>query len=174
MSDSPSGFSWIEGWEDAAAEPAGRDRREAERLLAYWDRKLRQLGDDATVAALDLDRMSSSDWANRFLISVDPIIERSVLILYGPKFAKLLSLPEQARIDVPMMRQLPRRYTDVFLRGCADAQKDMRHVRLEGEVTRYDDRIEQYRVIFMPIRIKPNALTCFAFGAFSNRILDPA
>jgi hypothetical protein len=140
--------------------------------MAYWQTKLQELGVDATVAALDLGSMTSSDWANRFLIAVDPAVEKSALLLYGPRFAQLLALPAQPRLDRPMMRQLPRRYADIFLRGCAEAVKTLEPMRLEGGVGRADDRIEQYRVIFIPVRVRPNSLTCLAFGAFSNRIVE--
>jgi hypothetical protein len=164
-----SDFSWLEGWE--STEAGGRDRREAERLLAYWESKAQEYG-SVTIASLDLANINSREWSNRFLISVDPVIERSALLMYGPRFAKLMSLPEQARMDMPMMRQLPRRYGDIFLQGCADALKTMGAIRLEGEVERYDNRIEQYRAVFVPVGVKPNSLTCYAFGAFSNRVID--
>jgi hypothetical protein len=167
----PSDISWLEGWERSA--PTGRDRREAERLVVYWEKKLEELGGVVTIAGLDLAAADSRDWSNRFLISVDPVVERSALVLYGPNFAQLLSLPERPRTDLPMMRQLPRRYVDMFLRGCAEAQQEMAPVRLEGELERVDGRIEQYRAIFIPVGVKPNSLTCFAFGAFNNRLLEP-
>jgi hypothetical protein len=75
-------------------------------------------------------------------------------------------------MDRSMMRQLPRRYADIFLLGCGEARKLMEPVRLESEVLRADGRIEQYRVIFIPVRVRPNSLTCLAFGAFSNRIVE--
>lgn len=168
----PSDISWAEGF--GRAEASGRDRREAERAISYWERKLSELGADLTVAALDLDAVKRSDWANRFLIAVDPVIERSSLVLYGAHFAKLLSLPEQPRPTMPILRQLPQRYADVFLGGCAQAQKEMVPVRVEGEAERYDGRIEQYRAVFIPVRIKPNSLTCFAFGAFNSRVVERA
>jgi hypothetical protein len=168
----PLDFSWEEGLE--RSEPTGRNRREAERVIAYWEGRLRELGGDLTVAGLDLSRINSREWSNRFLISVDPVIERSSLVLYGPSFARLLHLPEQARPNVPILRQLPRRYADVFLRGCSEAQRDMAPVRLEGETERYDGRIEQYRAVFIPVGIKPNSLTFFAFGAFNSRIVERA
>ena len=59
------------------------------------------------------------------------------------------------------------------LRGCSDAQSEMGPVRLEGEVERHDGRIEQYRALFIPVGVKPNSLTCFAFGAFNSRVLPP-
>ena len=166
----PSDVAWTEPWIKPA--PGGRGRRQSERLMAYWEEKLQELGGAVTIAGLDLTATDSRDWSNRFLISVDPVIERSVLLLYGPEFARLLDLPEQPRMDRQMTRQLPRRYADSFLRACADAQKAMAPVRLEGEMERGDGRIEQYRAVFIPLGVKPNSLTCFAFGAFSSRVIE--
>jgi hypothetical protein len=171
----PSDFPWLGGWgsKEAGGEPTGRDRREAERLMAYWEEKLKELGGVVTLAGLDLAAADSREWSNRFLIAVDPVAERSALMLYGPKFAELMGLPAEPRKDLPMMRQLPRRHVDLFLRGCAEAQQTLAPVRLEGEIERADGRIEQYRAIFIPVGVKPNSLTCFAFGAFNNRIIAP-
>src|SRR5579863_9608990 len=171
-----SNITWLEGWEpkdpkEATGEPAGRDRREGERLMAYWEAKLKELGGTVTVAGLDLAATNSKEWSNRFLIAVYPVIERSSLVLYGPHFAQLLGLPEQPRTDLPIVRQLPRRYVDLFLHACAEAHEKMAPVRIESEIERADGRIEQYRAIFIPVGVKPNALTCFAFGAFSNRLI---
>lgn len=166
----PSEVAWTEAWIKKA--PSGRGRRQSERLTAYWQEKLEELGGVVTIAGLDLTATDSSEWSNRFLISVDPVIERSVLLLYGPEFARLLDLPAQPRLDRPMMRQLPRRYVNSFLRACADAQKAMAPVRLEGEMERADGRIEQYRAVFIPVGVKQNSLTCFAFGALSSQLID--
>jgi hypothetical protein len=160
----------------AAAPPAatGRDRRESERLVTYWDSKLQEFGDGITIASLDITAITGrNDWSNRFLISVDPFLERSVMIMYGAKFAGLLGLPEQPRTEWPLLRQLPARYGQVFLQGCEQAQKEWVLVRLEGEVSRDDGRIEQYRIVFIPVGVRPKALTCFAFGAFSCRVVEP-
>jgi hypothetical protein len=162
--------SRTEGW--GHAEPSGKDRREGERAMAYWEHKLRELGGEVTVAGLDLNRINSRDWSNRFLIAVDPVFARSSLVLYGPQFARLLHLPPQARADLPILRQLPQRYADVFQRGCAAVQREMAPVRIEGEVERYDGRIEQYRVVFIPVGVKPHSLTYFAFGGFSHRVIE--
>src|SRR5437763_12179162 len=117
----PSDFAWIEGW--GQGEPGGRGRREAERAIAYWERKLAALGDDVTIAALELGNVTAEAWSNRFLIALDPVFERSSLLLYGRHFARLLHLPEQARPDIPMLRKLPQRYVEVFQRGCSEAGK---------------------------------------------------
>jgi hypothetical protein len=167
----PSDISWLEGWEKSA--PTGRDRREAERLMVYWEGKLAELGGMVTIAGLDLAAADSREWSNRFLIAVDPVVERSALLLYGPKFAQLMGLRARPRTDLPMMRQLPRRYGELFLRGCTEAQQEMAPVRLDGEIERADGRIEQYRAIFIPVGVKPNSLTSFAFGAFNSRVLEP-
>jgi hypothetical protein len=152
----------------------GRERREAERVIAYWEARLKDLGGVATVAALDLGRIHSEEWAHRFLIAVDRVIEGSSLLLYGSKFAKALQLPERPRPDRPMLRQLPPRFGEVFLDGCARAQAAEGPVRVEGEVERNDGRIEMYRAGFIPVAVKPRALTWLAFGAFSSRIVEPA
>jgi len=157
------------------ASPAtGRDRRESERMVAFWDSKLEEFGEGITIASLDITAINSlRDWSNRFLISVDPFIERSMLIMYGGKFADLLGLPDKPRTDQPLLRQLPQRYGEVFIEGCTRAQQEWAPVRLEGDIPRDDGRIEQYRVVFIPVGVRPNALTCFAFGALSSRVLDP-
>jgi hypothetical protein len=118
--------------------------------------------------------MNSPDWAHRFLLSVDPVIEKSALLMYGPRFAQLLNLPQKARMDLPILRQLPPRYGEIFLRGCAEAQTEMAPVRLEGEVELNEGRAEQYRAVFIPVGVKPQALTWLAFGAFNSRIVEPA
>jgi hypothetical protein len=75
--------------------PASRERRQTERAVAYWGEKLDALGDMATIAALDLDKFTSTDWSNRFLIAVDERLEYSMLMMYGTEFARLL---EHSRI----------------------------------------------------------------------------
>jgi hypothetical protein len=152
--------------------PTGRDRREGERAITYWEKKLAEFGEGLTIAELDITNTDTRDWSNRFLISVDPFLERSMLVMYGQRFASLLGLPAKPRTDAPLLRQLPHRYGEVFLEGCKRAQQEWEPVRLEGEIERTDGRMEQYRVVFIPIGIRPNALTCFAFGALTNRILD--
>ena len=167
----PSDRPWDEAWQPS--QPTGRSRRETDRLLAYWEGRLAELGGELTIAGLDLDMTNSRAWSNRFLISVDSVIERSSLLLYGPQFARLLGLPEKPKTELPMMRQIPRRYTDLFLHGCADALREVAPVEFAGAVERADGRIEQYRAVFVPIGVKPNGLTWFAFGAFSSRTLEP-
>jgi len=157
----------------AVEEPTGRDRRQSERAVAYWEDKIDALGDKATIASLDLAAINDEEWSNRFVIAVDPRVERSSLLLYGQNFARLLDLPEQARPNLALERQLPRRFSEVFLRGCAEAPTQMSPVRVEGEIARDDQRVEQYRAVFIPVPVRPNSLTHLAFGAFSSRIVEP-
>jgi hypothetical protein len=148
-------------------QPVGRERREAERAIVYWE--MAALGQNVTLAMLDLAAINSIDWSNRFVIAVDQKVERSKLLLYGSKFAELLNLPPKARLDLPLIRQLPERFCDLFLRGCAETPTQTVPVRLEGEIERYDQGIEQYRAAFIPIGVRRNSLTHLAFGAFNSR-----
>ena len=157
------------------AEPVavdGRERRESERAIAYWEKKIEKLGKSATVAALDLADMNTPDWSHRFVIAVDPVVENSSLLLYGTDFAKLLDLPPKGTPHVPMVRQLPRHISQVFMQGCGDAHARRAPVRLEGEVTREDGTTELYRAAFIPVGVKENSLTLLAFGAFNSCIID--
>ena len=152
----------------------GRERRESERAIAYWERKVEKLGRAPTVAALDLDEIGSQSWSHRFVIAVDPVVENSSLLMYGSSFAKLLELPQKGAPHVPMVRQLPRRFTDLFMRGCGDAHNNREPIRIEGEVEREDGRRELYRAAFIPVGVKENSLTHLAFGAFNSCIAEPA
>lgn len=152
----------------------GRERREAERAIAYWVEKRQESGGPPAVGALDLEKIGSPDWSYRFLIATDAVVERSLLLMYGKKFAELFGLPERTQTNLPITRQLPSRYSNVFMRGCVEVQEEMAPVRLEGEVERADGRIEQYRAGFTPVGVRPEALTWFAFGAFNRRIVEPA
>jgi hypothetical protein len=157
-----------------AAPPDGRDRREAERAVAYWEDKIDAIGQEATIAALDLGAIDSTDWSNRFVIAIDQRVENSTLLMYGHKFAELLDLPEKVRRNLPLARQLPIRFSEMFVQGCTEAPMQMAPVRLEGEVERQGDRVEQYRAVFIPVGVKPHSLTHLAFGAFNSRVLEPA
>ena len=168
----PSGISGAAGWRRRA--PGGRDRGESERAIAHWEEKQRELGGEATVAALDLGSIDRPEWANRFLIAADPVIEQSLLLLYGGKFAELLGLPERARTDLPIVRQLPARFANLFLGGCGEIRKVAAAVRLEGALARDDGRIEQFRAGFVPVGVGPRALTWLVFGAFDSRVVEAA
>lgn len=149
-------------------ELTARERRESERAIAYWEKKMAQVGGQLTVAGLDLSEMQSPEWSYRFVIAVDPVPENSALLLYGSDFGRLLDLPERRTPHVPMVRQLPKRYSDIFIRGCDDAEREGLPVRLEGEVARDDGSAELYRAAFIPVGVRENSITHIAFGAFNS------
>jgi hypothetical protein len=161
---------------DSEAEPilTGRERRESERAIAYWEKKIEKLGRSATVAALDLADMNTPDWSHRFVIAVDPVVENSSLLLYGTDFARLLDLPPKGTPHVPMVRQLPRHLSRMFMQGCGNAHSQLAPVRMEGEAPREDGKLELYRAAFIPIGVKENSLTHLAFGAFNSRVVETA
>ena len=158
--------------ESAEPVPSGRERRESERAIRYWEKKVEQLGRQATVAALDLADINTADWSHRFVIAVDQVVENSSLLLYGSDFAKLLDLPPKGTPHVPMVRQLPRHLSKMFMQGCGDAHNQRHAVRLEGEVARPDGRLELYRAAFIPVGVKENSLTHLAFGAFNSCVTE--
>ncbi|MBV9860719.1 MAG: hypothetical protein JO267_01075 [Alphaproteobacteria bacterium] len=153
---------------DEPVPTTGFERREAERAIAYWAHKTAQLGTTPTVSALDLGAIGSEAWSHRFVIAVDPVVENSALLMYGANFARLLGLPQKTTPHVPMVRQLPKRFSDVFVRGCGDAHVHKTAVRLAGEVDLQDGRRELYRAAFIPVGVKPHSLTHLAFGAFNS------
>jgi hypothetical protein len=157
-----------------AEEPAltGRERRESERAIRYWEKKIEKLGRCATVSALDLMEINTADWSHRFVIAVDPLVENSSLLLYGSDLAKLLDLPPKGTPHVPMVRQLPRHLSAVFMQGCGDAHHQRQAIRLEGEVARPDGKLELYRAAFIPVGVKENSLTHLAFGAFNSCVTE--
>jgi hypothetical protein len=150
----------------------GKERRESERAIRYWEKKCEGLGKSPTVAALDLGEINSEDWSHRFVIAVDPMVENSSLLLYGSNFAKLLDLPPKGTPHVPMVRQLPRHLSRVFMQGCGEAHDKREPIRVEGEIQREDGKMELYRAAFIPVGVKENSLTHLAFGAFNSRIID--
>jgi hypothetical protein len=160
------------GSEPEVKELTGRERRESERAIAYWEKKIAELGGNMTVAGLDLAEMQSPEWSHRFVIAVDPVPENSALLLYGPEFGRLLDLPEKRMPHVPMVRQLPKRYSDVFIRGCGEADREGQPIRLEGEVAREDGKNELFRAAFIPVGVRENSITHIAFGAFNSCLAE--
>jgi len=106
--------------------PAKRERRETERLLVYWKQMAEQLGHAPTLMSLDLSEMGTDDWAYRFIISINAVVENSGLLIYGSKFARLLDLPATPDPHVPMIEQLPQRFAPLFVKGCGDAEAKQR------------------------------------------------
>ena len=162
----------LSGLQEVAEGLARGERRETERAINYWEGKVEKFGRGATVAALDLALFNTAEWAYRFVIAVDLLIENSSLLLYGAGFARLLGLPLKGVPHVPMVRQLPRHLSGVFMQGCDEAHQRRQTVRMEGEAERPDGGLELYRAAFIPVGVKQNSLTHLAFGAFNSRVVE--
>jgi hypothetical protein len=156
--------------ERSEATALGRERRESERAIAYWERKATQLGTAPTIGALDLGAIETMDWGHRFVIAVDPVVADSSLLLYGVTFARLAGLPVKSAPHVPLALQLPRRLTNVLMHGCDRARSRKAPVRLEGEIDLLDGRKEQYRAAFIPVGLSPQSSRHFTFGAYNSRV----
>ena len=146
------------------------ERRELERAIAYWERKVIRRGPASTLMSLDTAEMTNEEWAYRFIIAVDSIVENCVPLFYGSKFAALLDLPAKPDPRVPMVQQLPARFVPVFTKGCREATALGAPVRLQGAVEREDGRREFYRAVFIAVGVRPDCLTHLAFGAFNCRV----
>lgn len=160
--------------EQAEAESAGgggRERRASERAIRYWHQRMSQPGATPDLAALDLSHLDSEEWSCRFVMTIDPMLDGSSLLLYGADVARLLDLPPGSKARVPIMRRLPARYVPVFRRGCAAVLEHDAPVRVEGEVEREDGKRELFRAIIIPMGDGGARHTVrFAFGAFSGRL----
>lgn len=149
-----------------------RERREADRALAYWQHKAARFGRPPTVSELNLSELAEGEWAHRFLIAADAVVENYALLSYGGQFARLLGLPANAVPHVPLVRQLPDRYVGVFVRGCGDALMHQLPARVEGSVAGEGGRTELYRAVFIPVPAPAGSLTSLVFGAFNCRTAD--
>jgi hypothetical protein len=164
------------GWriiKAAAVTGRAAESREGERVLRHWDLKAAQFGTPPPLRAFDLSLMLQRDWAHRFLISADAVVENHTFLIYGAKFAQLLGLPEMPVPLVPMMPQLPERYRGVFAQGVGEAISQQAPVRLNGAFDLGGGLREAYRAAFAPVAVRPNALTQLVYGAFNRRALRP-
>jgi hypothetical protein len=159
---------------DVAPRPGQKaELREAERAIKHWNMKVVQFGSPPPLMAFELSQMLKRDWAYRFLISADAMVENHAFLLYGSRFATLLDLPQLPARDTPMMEQLPERYRPLFAQGCEEATQRKNPVRLNGICALEDGGREAYRASFMPVAIRPNSLTQLVYGAFNCRLLRP-
>ncbi len=146
----------------------GRERRESDRVIAYWERKKAQLGAAPTMKALDLAAIHTEDWSHRFVIASDPVVAHSSLLLYGPDFARLANLPAKSTPHLPMAVQLSPRLSKVCMDGCGKAHAQNAPVRLEGEIDLGDGGKVLYRAAFIPVGLSPLWPTHFTLGAFNS------
>lgn len=168
----PPGGQTIAGSATVAADPA--ELREGERALRQWELTAAKFGMPPPLKAFDLSLMLRDDWAHRFLISADTLVENHAFLIYGGKFARLLGLPQAPIPLVPMMPQLPERYRRVFAQGCAEAVAANEPVRLAGILDLADGGREAYRATFAPVGVRPPSLTQLVYGAFNRRVLHPS
>jgi hypothetical protein len=85
----------------------------------------------------------------------------------GSNAARLLELSDAPLKYAPMFRRMPRRFLEIFTRGCGDAISSGSPVRLEGAIERNDGRRELYRTVFMPIGAN------LVFGAYNSLVTKP-
>jgi hypothetical protein len=157
-------FRIIEG--GCALQPdLAAESRDTERAIRLWHEKAAN-GCIPDLARFDFHRLHA-DWGYRFLISGDEFVRAAVFILYGLQFAKLLGLPAKPNSQLPMIRQLPAHYRDLFVEGCDDVLLQSQPARFSGAV-RHGNYIELYRAAFMPLRGK-DALRPLIYGAFNRR-----
>ena len=165
------GTAWKEVPAAVVAAARGAELRESEKAIRHWGLKVAQFGSPPPLMAFDLTQMLKGDWSYRFLIAADAVVENHAFLIYGPRFARLLGLPEQPLVQIPMMPQLPERYRIVFARGCGEAVEAGSPVRINGMFQCDDGRREVYRAAFMPVAVRPNSLTQLVFGAFNCRMI---
>jgi hypothetical protein len=150
----------------------GRERRIPERAVNYWQARRAELGDRATIAALDLHGIESEDWSHRFLVAIGDEIEDATLLLHGTDFGRLLDMPPQKTPPLALKRKLPPRFREVFFEGCGGALKAAgAPVRREGTLARADGRQEQYRAVFISLEADESTPVRFVWGAFSCRVV---
>ena len=156
--------------ESAAEEqPAGRRRRQSELALVAWERQFAALGRSPTLGEL-FSAIDTEEWSYGFVAALDAEGAASSLLDYGTNFARLLDMPLKAIPFIRMTRQLPVRYSQIFLRGCIEACEGDAPVQIEGEVDREDGQTELYRAVFIPVQTDGEGITRFAFGRFNCRV----
>jgi hypothetical protein len=157
-------FRIIEG--GCALQPdLAAESRDTERAIRLWHEKAAD-GCIPDLARFDFHQLRA-DWGYRFLISGDEFVGAAVFILYGLQFAKLLGLPVKPNSELPMIRQLPAHYRDLFVEGCDEVLIKSEPARFSGAV-RHGGDVELYRVAFMPLRGK-DALRPLIYGTFNRR-----
>jgi hypothetical protein len=66
-----------------------------------------------------------------------------------------------------MFRKMPKRFLEIFTRGCNDAISSGSPVRLEGAIERDHGRRELYRTVFIPIGAN------LVFGTYNSLLTEP-
>ncbi len=142
------------------------ESRDTERATALWYQKASTTG-LPPVSSFDLSRLTS-DWSYRFLIAGDEVVEDAVFLVYGPRFARLLCLPDKPLHYAPVIKQLPLRYRPLFAEGYGQVITQLAPARFSGAVVRVDGEMELYRAAFMPVQ-GTRASTSLILGTFNYR-----
>jgi hypothetical protein len=142
------------------------ERRETERAVAHWQRRIAQFGyPPLSPEDREFDDLIAEGGAYRFVISVDRAGTDDLFLTYGPRFARLLDLPTRAGLNIRLVREIPKRLLPAFIRGCRAAAKQKPPVKIEGAISLRDGRNQFYRAVFMPIGAN------LVFGAFNSRLV---
>jgi hypothetical protein len=143
------------------------ERRDVQRAIKHWQRNT--WGKDC-IPFLDTFDFSSmrGDWGYRFLICGGYVVEKSVFVTYGSKFAQLLGLPDKALTTIPFIKQIPEPYRDMFVEGCNHANVESLPVILEGTVS-LESKLGLFRAVFMLILLQPNWSKRLILGSFNCR-----
>ena len=143
------------------------ERRDVERAIQHWQRNT--WGQDC-VPLLDTFDFSSmkASWGQRFLICGGRAVESAVFVNYGAGFARMLGLPGRPETTIPILRQLPEAYREMFSEGYTKALIESSPVTLEGTI-RLAVHTQLFRAVFMPIMLRPNWSKQLIFGSFNYR-----
>ena len=158
------------------AKPSGRERREAESVIAYWVGKRAAVDSGAAVTALALDlaAMRTPEWSHRFVIALGATDEDAALVQFGANFARLLQIPPNSEPPLEIRRWLPNPHPEILLSGCRDAIERDDPVLLQRVIDRQDGQREMLRCCFVPIAAEQGAIVRFVLGAYNSRLADGA
>ena len=158
------------------ATTSGRERREAEGAIAYWEQKraAADRGSAVTPLALDLAAMRTPRWSHRFVIALGAANEEAALVHYGANFARLFQIPQDSEPPLAIQQWLPNPHPELFLGACRDALKRKAPVLLQRVVDREDGQREMFRSSFIPIAAQQGAVVHFVLGAYNRRFVDHA
>ncbi|MGE5268131.1 MAG: hypothetical protein ACM3JG_00520 [Thiohalocapsa sp.] len=158
------------------ARRSGRERREAEGCIAYWDGKRAEAGTGAAVTtfARDLAAMRTPEWSHRFVIALGATEEDAALVHYGANFGRLFQIPPESEPPLAIRQWLPKPHPDIFLSGCRDAIDRGEPVLLQRVIDREDGQREMFRCCFVPIAAGQGSVVRFVLGAYNSRLVDRA
>lgn len=157
------------------AASSGRERRDVDRVIAYWEEKQSAAGRGAAVStlALDLAAMRTEAWSHRFLIALGPTDDSAALVQYGANFARIFQIPAETQPPLELGQWLPDRLRQVFIDGCRGAITRKRPVRLQSVVEREDGQREMFRCCFIPIGAAAGNTARFVLGTYNSRLAEP-